>query len=113
MKCQSASLLITATSIVVAFLVGEIVYKKQVILQFIQISRVIPFLPHKCFQELAQVFDRFGTAGWGRTDSGHGDSLLPHGPLWGLHHSGANPVRVHEYDGFYEGSQVHVNMLTK
>jgi hypothetical protein len=51
--------------------------------------------------ELAQVD---GTGGLGlRTASGHGDSLLPNGPLWGLKNKHA--VRYHEYPGFYEGSQ--------
>jgi len=41
----------------------------------------------------------------GRSFSGKGDTLLPHGQLWGLRGKHANTVRYHEYDGFYEGSQ--------
>jgi hypothetical protein len=39
-----------------------------------------------------------------RTFRGSGDSLLPHGQLWGLS-KGGNTVRYHEYDGFYKGTQ--------
>lgn len=43
----------------------------------------------------------------GSTFAGRGDSLLPHGPLWGL--KDKNAVRYHEYNdykGFYDGSQL-------
>ena len=40
----------------------------------------------------------------GNVFSGNGDSLLPHGHLWGLKNPHGIP-RYHAYAGFYEGSQ--------
>ena len=40
-----------------------------------------------------------------RTYNGGGDSLLPHGQLWGLKGRNNKVVRYHEYNGFYKGSQ--------
>mmetsp|Transcript_46530 Transcript_46530/g.74907 ORF Transcript_46530/g.74907 Transcript_46530/m.74907 type:complete len:578 (-) Transcript_46530:241-1974(-) len=58
--------------------------------------------------DLAQVYhNKFPSKELGeRTFNGDGDSLLPHGQLWGLK-GGKNgkTVRYHEYDGFYKGTQ--------
>jgi len=58
--------------------------------------------------DLAQVYHyTFPSKKLGeRTFDGEGDSLLPHGQLWGLNGGKkGKTVRYHEYDGFYKGTQ--------